>query len=342
MELPINLPDLLREWYCEKARDLPWRQDREPYHIWLSEIMLQQTRVEAVKGYYARFLDRYPTVEALAKAEPAALQKLWEGLGYYTRVRNLQAAARRIMEDYGGQFPRSYAQVLSLPGIGPYTAGAICSIAFNLPVPAVDGNVLRVISRLCALREPVTKERTKKLVADALRKIYPADASVFTQSLMELGATVCTPNGAPRCSACPLRTICCAGSDGTWADYPVKAAGKPRRVEDRTVFVLKCGGMQAVRKRPASGLLADLWEYPNVEGTLRADAALQQAAQWGCEPARLTMQLDRVHIFTHIQWNLRCYYIECRERPEGFVWATGQMLDSEITLPTAFRMFRIE
>lgn len=334
-----RLPGLLLPWYEANARVLPWRRDRTPYHVWLSEIMLQQTRVEAVKGYYSRFLAELPTIEALADAAPDALHKLWEGLGYYSRVRNLQAAARTIVERHGGVFPRSYDEILALPGIGPYTAGAIASIAFDAPTPAVDGNVLRVVTRLLECGAPADQERTKRAVTDALREIYPPEAGKFTQSLIELGATVCVPNGAPRCEICPLREICRACARGSWDKYPVRGNKRPRRIEDWTVFVLRCGEDEAVRKRPKRGLLAQLWEYPNVEGTLAPDAALSQAAAWGCEPSALTMQLDRVHIFTHVQWNLRCYYICCRAKPEQFVWASPQQMAEEIALPTAFRMF---
>ncbi len=338
-QLLKQLPGLLAPWYAKNARDLPWRRDREPYHVWLSEIMLQQTRVEAVKGYYARFLAACPDIEALANATPDALHKLWEGLGYYSRVRNLQAAAQRIMTDFGGVFPRSYDEVLSLPGIGPYTAGAICSIAYDLPTPAVDGNVLRVVTRLLACGSSIDDEGTKREVRDALAAVYPPEAGAFTQSLMELGATVCTPNGAPKCEQCPLNEICLAHRQNTWEKYPVRGAKKPRRVEDRTVFVLRCGEDEAVRKRPNRGLLAALWEYPNVPGTMDPAAAIEQAAAWGCAPSDIQMQLDRVHIFTHVQWNLRCYYITCREEPDQFTWVSPEQMEKEIALPTAFRMF---
>ena len=314
--------------------------------------MLQQTRVEAVKGYYARFLAALPSIEALANAAPDALHKLWEGLGYYSRVRNLQAAAQKIVSEYGGVFPRSYDEVLALPGIGPYTAGAICSIAFYLPTPAVDGNVLRVVTRLLAcsdsidlpmwgtmwsFSDSIDDECTRREVRDALAAVYPPESGAFTQSLMELGATVCTPNGAPKCEICPLRGLC-RGMDA-WERYPVRGEKKPRRIEDRTVFVLRCGEDEAVCKRPSRGLLASLWEYPNVDGSLNAEEALAQAEAWGCEPGQLLMQLDRVHIFTHVQWNLRCYYITCREEPARFTWVSPERMDREIALPTAFRMF---
>lgn len=245
------------------------------------------------------------------------------------------------MEEFGGVFPNSYEAIRALPGIGPYTAGAICSIAYDMPTPAVDGNVLRVISRLTCLHESISKQTTKQAVTQALERIYPAKAGIFTQSLMELGATVCVPNGAPQCNVCPLQTLCSSYQEGTWADYPIKDAKRPRMVEERTVFVFTCGERQAVCKRPSQGLLADLWEYPNVIGKLSREEALKRAEAWGCAPIGLTMQLERTHIFTHVQWNMRCYYITCRSMPENWTWATPHMLEKEIALPTAFRIFRI-
>ena len=225
-----QLPDRLLPWYKQHKRELPWRQDREPYHVWLSEIMLQQTRVEAVRGYYARFLQALPTVEALAQAPAEQLNKLWEGLGYYSRVRNLQKAAQQIMELHGGQFPRQYDQIRALAGIGDYTAGAIGSICFDWPTPAVDGNVLRVCSRLTADPAPIDDLKTKRDLTAALAEIYPQGrCGDFTQALMELGATVCAPNGAPKCDCCPLADLCTANREGTQLQYPVKAKKNPRK-----------------------------------------------------------------------------------------------------------------
>jgi len=204
-DILASAPALLLPWFTENARDLPWRADREPYHVWLSEVMLQQTRVEAVKGYYSRFLKALPDIPRLAAAEPEVLSKLWEGLGYYSRVRALQAAARVIMERFAGVFPREWAEVRALPGVGDYTAGAICSICFDQPTPAVDGNVLRVVSRLTGDDRCVDDEKTKRSVRAALAAVYPAGrCGDFTQAIMELGATVCVPNGAPDCAACPM------------------------------------------------------------------------------------------------------------------------------------------
>lgn len=336
-----ELTRVLPGWYAENKRDLPWRRDREPYHVWLSEIMLQQTRVEAVKSYYSRFLAAVPDIPALAVAEPDLLHKLWEGLGYYSRVRNLQKAARVIVSDHGGVFPSSPAAVRALPGIGDYTAGAICSICFDLPEPAVDGNVLRLLSRLREDGRCIDLQPVKRAVREELAAEYPAKgAGVLTQALMELGATVCLPNGGPKCDRCPAAAFCAAHLAGSWQRYPVRAEKKARRIEERTVFVFECEGCFALRKRKASGLLAGLWEFPNVEGRLEAQQALDRAAAWGLRPRGLEKQIERTHIFTHIQWDMRCFYISCAKQAEGFTWAASEELEDQYALPTAFRMFR--
>ncbi len=340
-EILRKLPENLLPWYYVNQRKLPWRQDREAYHVWLSEIMLQQTRVEAVKGYYARFLERCPTIESLAEAEDDALRKLWEGLGYYSRVRNLKKAAMVIMEDHGGVFPEDYQAVRELPGIGDYTAGAICSIAFQQPTPAVDGNVLRVLSRLLRWEEAVDLPQVKKTAKELLEEIYPKEQpGDFTQALMELGATVCAPNGAPRCDACPMGELCRAKKEGIPQEYPKRLPKKPRKTEEKTVLILVCGEHIALRRREEKGLLAGLWEFPHVPGSLGEEEAAKQADSWGVCPKELLRRADRTHIFTHIQWNLRAYRIDCRKMPDCFVWLTRQEIEKSTALPTAFRQFR--
>lgn len=337
--LPL-LPQRLLPWYEENRRSLPWRQDREPYHIWISEIMLQQTRVEAVKGYYTRFLQALPTIEALAQAPDDQLRKLWEGLGYYTRVRNLKKAAQVIMEKYDGKFPAAWEAVLALPGIGDYTAGAICSIAYDLPTPAVDGNVLRVLARLLNDPEPIDLPRVKREARARLEAIYPEGAcGAFTQALMELGATVCLPNGAPLCDKCPMQDLCRARAHGTQRSLPCRLPKKPRRKEEKTVFLLDCQGRYALERRAEAGLLAGLWQLPNVPGTLSEQAALEQAQNWGVSPADLCRRADRNHIFTHIHWDMHCYRITCRKMPEAFTWLTLEEIRQQAALPTAFRQF---
>lgn len=339
-KLPQQLPERLLEWYAAGHRDLPWRRDREPYHVWLSEVMLQQTRVEAVKGYYRRFLAELPDIPALAACPPDRLAKLWEGLGYYSRMRNLQKAAQVIVSAHGGVFPREYDAIRALPGVGDYTAGAIASICFGLPEPAVDGNVLRVLSRVTDDAAPVTDAAVKREYAARLREIYPAGCcGDFTQSLMELGATVCGPNSQPQCALCPLASLCLARANGTALLRPVKAPKKEKRTEEKTVFILRCGTRIAVRRRPEQGLLAGLWELPNVDGKCSAQQALAQAERWGVHPRELCRSSEKTHIFTHIRWELRGFYIECAEAAPLFTWIDPARFRQDIALPTAFRIF---
>ena len=340
MNQPLSkLPNALLPWYDAHRRELPWRADREPYHVWISEIMLQQTRVEAVKGYYARFLEALPTVNDLANCDDDILHKLWEGLGYYSRVRNLKKAAIEIMEKHQGIFPGEYSQILALPGIGEYTAGAICSICFNQPTPAVDGNVLRVISRITNDPTPIDLPATKRTVTQALAQVYPNDAGNFTQALMELGATVCGPNRKPDCANCPCQDFCLGFQTGTAETLPVKAAKKARKEEDITVFILCCDGRYALQKRPDTGLLAGLWQFPNVPGHLDPHEAVLKAAQAGLKPKDVLRQSTKKHIFTHIQWNMHGIWLDTAYPTEEYVWLTPEEIDRSAALPTAFRQF---
>ena len=336
-----RLPEVLLAWYAQNARQLPWREDKEPYHIWLSEIMLQQTRVEAVKGYYRRFLQQLPDIAALAAAPEDVLLKLWEGLGYYSRVRNLQKAAQMIMEQHGGVFPADYEAIRTLPGIGDYTAGAIAAICFDAPAPAVDGNVLRVISRFTENFANVLAPAVKKEITANLAAVYPhgEGAYTFNQSLMELGATVCVPNGAPKCSRCPLQPWCLAYANQSWDVLPQKEAKKKRRIEEKTLFVLRCGDAVAVQKRPDTGLLAKLWQFPNTEGRLTAQQALDQAAAWEVQPLAIERMETGKHIFTHVEWHMTCYYLQCSQQSPLFVWANQTAMEQDIALPTAFKIF---
>ena len=334
-----QLPQVLLPWYQKNRRELPWRKDREPYHVWLSEIMLQQTRVEAVKGYYIRFLEALPTIADLADCDDEQLHKLWEGLGYYSRVRNLKKAARVIMEQHNGVFPNSYEAVLSLPGIGEYTAGAICSIAFDQPTPAVDGNVLRVIARLTEDATPIDLPACKSAVRQRLAEVYPAEAGDFTQALMELGATVCGPNRKPDCENCPCCGFCGGANNATAENFPVKLPKKGKKVEQKTVFILSCDGAYALEKRPKQGLLAGLWQFPNTQGVLEMDQALDWVKNKGLAPRDVLRQVQRQHIFTHIRWEMRGIYLEVGECAGDFVWLTAQQIRESAALPTAFRQF---
>ena len=331
-----SLPGALLGWYEANKRELPWRQDQDPYHIWLSEIMLQQTRVEAVKGYYSRFLMALPTISALAAADDELLLKLWEGLGYYSRARNLKKAACVIMEKHGGVFPQNHADVLALPGVGDYTAGAICSIAFGQPTPAVDGNVLRVISRLQADATPIDLPARKREVQTQLAAVYPENAGDFTQALMELGATVCGPNRAPDCENCPCEHLCRGYLTDVAAELPVKTPKKARRVEEKTVFILSCDGAYALVKRPNKGLLAGLWQFPELPGILELPQAI---AALGLPVREVFRQVEKNHIFTHIEWKMRGFYLETSQQSEKYTWLSAEQIEAEAALPTAYRQF---
>ncbi len=340
-QLTRIVPPLL-QWFAEHKRDLEWRKDRIPYHVWLSEIMLQQTRVEAVKPYYARFLNALPDIKALSECEHDTLMKLWEGLGYYSRARNLQKAAQQIMQEYGGEFPRTYEEIHRLAGIGDYTAGAVASICYDLPEPAVDGNVLRVYTRLLCDRRCTDEPAVRRGIRAQLRSVYektPAhQRGNLTQALMELGATVCVPNGMPHCDVCPLRTECAALQTDTVSEYPVRKMKKPRRTEEYTVYILQCGERIAVRKRPKSGLLAGLWELPHLDGKRDAQAALHDAALWQGGAAEIVSLRHCIHIFTHIEWHMTAVHLLVTKMPDCFAWVTPEQLASEISLPTAFRI----
>ena len=341
--IPIRLAAALLPWYRANARALPWRETEDPYRIWVSEIMLQQTRVAAVLGYYARFLEAFPTVEALAKAPEDHLMKLWEGLGYYSRARNLQKAAVRVTE-LGG-FPDTYEGLLDLPGIGDYTAGAIASAAFGRREAAVDGNVLRVVSRLTDCHDDISDPKTKKAVRAWVQGAMPdeaADIRVFNQAMMELGATVCVPNGPPKCDVCPARELCLGLARGTAETLPVKAAKKARRVEEKTVFLLLREGKAALRRRPGTGLLAGLWEFPNVEGALDEAAAPAAVAAWDLEPKAWRSRLTAKHIFTHVEWRMTGYTLEVTGTgPANFAWVDAEGLKSH-AVPSAFAKYYAE
>ena len=334
----------LVEWYRKQKRDLPWREDINAYKVWVSEIMLQQTRVEAVKPYYARFLNAFPTIQDLAEAEEDLLLKMWEGLGYYNRVRNMQKAAQQVMVDYHGEFPSTYEEIRSLTGIGNYTAGAISSFAFGIPKPAVDGNVLRVISRLTASYEDIMKASVRERVEEELEELIPADgASDFNQGLIELGAIVCMPNGAPKCSECPLAHLCQAHEQGIELELPIKSKAKERRIENKTVFIYQDGDHVAIKKRPAKGLLAGLYELPNVEGHLTEDEALAYSKQIGLSPLRIQKLEDGKHIFSHVEWQMVGYRIRVDELEksctEKMLFIHPEEIQAEYPIPAAFETY---
>ncbi len=310
----------LLEWYGANRRILPWREFPSPYRVWVSEIMLQQTRVEAVKPYFERFMKALPDIEALAQAEEETLLKLWEGLGYYNRVRNLQKAAAKVMKEYGGQMPGDYKALMELPGIGSYTAGAIASIAFGQKAPAVDGNVLRVVSRLRGDGRLITDEKVREAVRKDLEQIMPIEhPGDFNQAMMEIGACICIPNGAPLCRKCPLAKICLAHAMGKEQEYPRKQRKKPRQIQQKSILVIRSGTKVVIRKRADKGLLAGMYEPPSIEGFCTAEETAQYLVNRGFRVMELQLLPDAKHIFTHIEWHMKGYLVRVDQVSTGKV-----------------------
>ncbi len=335
MEKCTEMAFPLLNWYHDSHRELPWRSDPTPYHVWVSEIMLQQTRVAAVLGYYQRWMEALPTVDALAAADEDTLLKLWQGLGYYNRVRNLQKAAKVIVEEYNGVFPSNFEDIITLPGVGDYTAGAIASIAFGQAVPAVDGNVLRVLTRLTGDTGDITRPDTKKRIRGLIQETMPRNLpGAYNQALMELGALVCLPNGAPDCEHCPVSAFCTAHLLDKTGEIPVKKPKAPRTVEQRTVYLIFHEGRIALRRRPSRGLLARLWEYPNERSTERPE--------WVEKLDILGEGPTGKHIFSHREWHMDS--VLCRmnpsDAPEDWVWADSAELAEVYAVPNAFDAFR--
>lgn len=318
------VPPLLR-WYRVHKRTLPWRGTHDPYKVWVSEIMLQQTRVEAVKEYYVRFLERFPAAAELAAASEDEVLKYWEGLGYYSRARNLHRAAKRIAQ---GGFPKTWEDVRSLPGIGDYTAGAICSIAYDMPCPAVDGNVLRILTRLLADGRNIDGGKIKAEFSALLKEVYPEEAGDFCQALMELGAIVCVPNGAPLCGECPWATLCRAHLENREEEFPVRAEKRARKREKLTVLVLEKDGKYALQKRTEKGLLAGLWQFPLFEEV--------EPAAFG----EVVKAKNAKHIFTHVEWHMTGFFVKAREFFPDYVWVSSEELKSGYALPSAFKAFK--
>ena len=340
-ELLRKAVPLLIRWYGGEKNPFPWRQDPTAYHVWISEIMLQQTRTAAVIPYFERFVTVLPSIEALAAVDDDLLMKLWEGLGYYSRARNLKKAAKLVMTNFGGQLPQTAAELESLPGIGPYTAGAIASIAFGRPNAAVDGNVLRVVMRLSACRDDVMLGATKRRVTEALESVYPSgkQAGELTEALMELGEKICIPNGEPHCFDCPLSELCLAVARGEQNTLPVRTPKKPRRTEERTVLLMRCGNRYALSKRPEGGLLSGLWEFPNILGALDEKGALAAAEELGAKAVSVRPLADAVHIFTHIEWHMTGYLVECEALPKGMAQANALEIGEKYAIPNAFRAY---
>lgn len=352
-----GIVDKLLAWYYENKRSLRWRDNPKPYYVWVSEIMLQQTRVEAVKGYFDRFITELPTIQDLAEANEDKLMKLWEGLGYYNRVRNLQKAAITVMEQYGGELPADYNELLKLSGIGSYTAGAVGSIAFGIKVPSVDGNVLRVAKRVAGSYDDITKASVKKQLELDLKEIMPEKPGDFNQALMELGATVCIPNGKPLCDKCPIAQLCQANKHNLTAEIPVKPSKKARRLEDKTVFLFEHDGRFAICQRPKKGLLAGLYELPNLEGQLELKEVEEMLEQFGVNQYEIELLGKAKHIFSHVEWHMLGYKVRIlNEIPEKrsvhldhpernlyfkeYIWATKEELEQNYALPTALEAYK--
>lgn len=330
----------LLNWYVQSHRDLPWRRDASPYHVWVSEIMLQQTRVETVKQYYERWMDTLPTVTALAKASEDVYLKLWEGLGYYSRVRNLHKAAKLVCEDYQGNLPASYEALVKLPGIGDYTAGAIASIAFGQPVPAIDGNVMRVAARMDNDETPITQPTYKKALRKRMLDFMPQHAAGdFNQALMELGALVCIPNGAPKCEICPVMHLCLAQQHKTFHYLPIKKRKKDRRIEKHTILVLKQEDKVGIEKRPPKGLLGGLWQFPSMEGHLDVHTVKQKLAQEGLHVREIYSLAPAKHIFTHIEWHMTAYEIHVYGERKDTVFVPFAQIQTFYSLPSAFKTY---
>ncbi len=347
-EIPVVVDSLdliakpLLTWYDSGRRILPWREDPTPYHVWLSEIMLQQTRVEAVKPYYDRFICRLPDIESLASVEEEELLKLWEGLGYYNRARNLKKSAIQISTEYGGKMPEDYDKLMELTGVGSYTAGAIASIAFGKPVPAVDGNVLRILSRLRADDRDIMDTKVKKAIEEELRAVIPRERpGDFNQALMELGATVCVPNGSPKCGQCPWKEICQAKRQGNASEYPKKRAKKARSIEKKTVLLIQYEQRIALNKRPSEGLLAGMYEFPSIEGHQEEKKVIAYLKQLGVMPLRIRRLEPAKHIFTHKEWHMTGYYIRVDDLTGmgEYVFVDPAEIKNKYPVPSAYAAY---
>lgn len=351
-EVPVILSSLdriaepLLAWYDRGRRILPWRESPTPYHVWISEIMLQQTRVEAVKPYYDRFMKALPDIQSLAGVEEERLLKLWEGLGYYNRARNLKKAAEKIVTDYDGKMPGEYEELIKLPGIGSYTAGAVSSIAFHHAVPAVDGNVLRILARLRMDERDILDAKVKKEIESELAEAMPPERpGDFNQALMELGAVVCVPNGAPKCEGCPWSAFCEAKKEGRIMEFPHKAPKKPRRIEKKTILIIRDADKIALHKRADKGLLAGMYEFPSMEGEHTKEQVLTYLKTLGVAPLRIKKLPASKHIFTHKEWHMTGYAVRVDElermQPnKDLLFVTQDEIEKDYPIPSAFAAYR--
>ena len=329
-----NYVELILDWYLENKRALPWRKDKDPYHIWISEIMLQQTRIEVVIDYYQRFVKKIPSIHALSNISEDELLKLWEGLGYYSRARNLKKAAEKIMKDFDGHFPENYDAILSLPGIGEYTAGAIASICYNQKEVAIDGNVMRVYCRVNNLDLDVSLAKTKKEIGEALKKILPEDSGDFNQGIMELGEVICIPGGTPKCQQCPLQYQCLAHLKNREYLIPRHKNKTKTPEEEYTLFLLKCRDKIAIRKRN-TGLLKNMYEFPNEKGFLTYDEVKEIIPYI----LNIKLSITNTHIFTHKKWYMNSYMITVEKEFGDYLWLPISEIEKNYAIPTAFMPF---
>lgn len=335
------IPHLI-SWYRENKKEYPWRTDATPYHVWVSEIMLQQTRIEAALEYYKRFTLELPSVKELAEVDDERLMKLWQGLGYYSRARNLKKAAIKVMEEHDGRLPDSAEALKKLPGIGDYTAGAIASIAYHKSEPAVDGNVLRVISRIIASYDDIMLPATKKSVTALLKEVYllGEEAALLTEGLMELGEQVCIPNGEPRCATCPIAPFCRAYAEGKTEEIPVREVKKEKRIEEKTVLLLRSSaGRYAIRKRGEKGLLANMWEFPVIEGACAEGDVESYLAEQGIQTEAILPCGEAEHIFTHIVWKMRGFSVSVCEEISDYLWKSREEILADYAIPSAYRYY---
>ena len=333
-----SVVDELLIWYEQQKRNLPWRNDINPYHVWISEIMLQQTRIEAVIPYYERFMKELPIISSLASVDEDFLMKLWEGLGYYNRARNLKKAAIKIMNEYDGIFPNTYSEIIKLPGIGEYTASAISSICFGEKQVTVDGNVMRVFTRFYNDSSNISKNNTKKKIHDKLLSILPVDVGNFNQALMELGEVVCIPNGIPKCNDCPLRRSCQSYKNSNYFLYPVKDDKKVKEEIEMTILLLIWKNKVFVRKRKQAGLLHGLYEFPNIVGSKSMSEIEKLSSQFG-DVDSVKKSICYTHVFTHKKWNMQAYFVFLESVNCRSLFYSVSNIEKNFALPTAFSPF---
>ncbi len=330
------LPEYLLPWFYENKRDLPWRKVKDAYAVWVSEIMLQQTRVEAAKEHYIRFMRALPTVFDLAACDDEKLMKLWEGLGYYSRARNMKKCAKTVVEEYGGVFPRDKKLLQKLSGIGEYTAGAVSSIAYDEKNPAVDGNVLRVCARVQGDFTPIDSPERKKELYASLASVYPDAAGDYTQSLMELGALICLPEN-PKCAVCPMQGKCKAEREGWQNDLPVIPKKADKKRVFLNVFLIRTPQGALLKKRPEKGVLAGMWEFPNCETTENSGEVEAQLSSLGFQNFTAQKQSGHTHVFTHLIWEMTAYTVETSDMPPTFTPFSMEKIKKEVSLASAFK-----